>query len=309
MLGNTGLQNSLSSRQVQNLSQSLKSKSNDLLANIRISHKSNDIDNISTHISSQTGSPRSSLQGESPRSSLHRTSVESDSEILNYSSSKNSTFEANLNLKDNKSKDNDSFSVPFEKQDNDENKLDTVINNSFSDQNENGIYEQEEELAKANGNDLKSNDFDVCENTSNEDYREIDAIDNQKSSIAEPHESSKNFQLIIEQRERQLTSAIEQNASLNDTVEGLKLQLKELEEIKDEELKIMKNHIGGLENRLSGANKVHIFYMIKFSSKELFRISFILSIYFRSYICSDKKKQVKRVYLFKICLNCRENCC
>ena len=117
-----------------------------------------------------------------------------------------------------------------------------------------------EEPAKINGNDLKSNNSEVYEKISNEDCQEIDTIDSQKSSIAEPHESSKNFQLIIEQRERQLTSAIEQNASLNDTVEKLKLQLKELEEIKDEELKITKNHVEGLENRLKGANKVGILY-------------------------------------------------
>ncbi|CAG8777796.1 6375_t:CDS:1, partial [Funneliformis caledonium] len=94
MLGNistSSLQNSLSSRQVQNLSQSLKSKSSDLLANIRTSRGSNDIDiNISTHASSQTGSPQSTLQ-ESRRSS-QRTSLDSDLDILDDSSRKNSTL-------------------------------------------------------------------------------------------------------------------------------------------------------------------------------------------------------------------------
>ncbi|CAB4429840.1 unnamed protein product [Rhizophagus irregularis] len=166
------------------LIESLKSKSSDLLANIRI----------------QTGSPRSSLQGESPRSSLHKTSVESDSEVPNNSS--------------------------------------------------------------------KNNGIKVFEESTNEESQENDVIDNQKSSIIESPETSKNFQLIIEQRERQLTSAIEQNALLNDTVEKFKLQLKELEENKNDELKIARNHVEGLENQLKGANKELNMFRQQEASKE-----------------------------------------
>jgi hypothetical protein len=117
--------------------------------------------------------------------------------------------------------------------------------------------------SKISGNNLENNDIKVFEESTIEDSQETDVIDSQKSSIIESHETSnKNFHLIIEQRERQLTSAIEQNALLNDTVEKLKLQLKELEENKNEELKITRNHVEGLENQLRGANKVDINYQI-----------------------------------------------
>ncbi|CAG8695156.1 TATA element modulatory factor [Rhizophagus irregularis DAOM 181602=DAOM 197198] len=265
------------------LIESLKSKSSDLLANIRI----------------QTGSPRSSLQGESPRSSLHKTSLESDSEVPNNSSSKNSTLEPNLNnTKDNTRESNNSVSVPNENQDNNENKVDTPVINGISDfsstnessQNESETIkdghsinslipvssesvtdkqkEESDTSSKINGNNVENNGIKVFEESTNEESQENDVIDNQKSSIIESPETSKNFQLIIEQRERQLTSAIEQNALLNDTVEKFKLQLKELEENKNDELKIARNHVEGLENQLKGANKELNMFRQQEASKE-----------------------------------------
>lgn len=138
-----------------------------------------------------------------------------------------------------------------------------MINSLIPVSNESVTDKQKEESdtnSKIKGNNLENNGIKVFEESTNEESQENDVIDNQKSSIIESPETTKNFHLIIEQRERQLTSAIEQNALLNDTVEKLKLQLKELGENKNEELKITRNHVEGLENQLKGANKVDINY-------------------------------------------------
>ncbi|CAI2183198.1 16703_t:CDS:10, partial [Funneliformis geosporum] len=321
VLGNisaSSLQNSLSSRQVQNLSQSLKSKSSDLLANIRTSRGSNDIDrNISTYVSSQTGSPRSSLQEESRLSSSQRTSLESDLNVLDDSSRKDSTSNIEVNTRDLAGKDNHSFSVSKEEQynDNENNEIKVDIHSINSNlnvyvpsstkeinQNENGnVYNKRSTDSSIPGNhlnskcetdgqkesdtdskvdesSLKEDDKEFHEKPSNEDSQVIDMVDGKTSSIAEFRESSEDFHLIIEQRERQLMNATEQNALLNDTVEKLRLQLQELEENKFEESKITKNHIEGLENQLKTANKELDMFRQQEASKEDSSIQNILEL-------------------------------
>ncbi|CAG8731373.1 1980_t:CDS:2 [Gigaspora margarita] len=87
----------------------------------------------------------------------------------------------------------------------------------------------------------------IISNSSDSHSRELDGIDSSRTShdsrtsAVEPQSTTDNFQHIIEQRERQLLNAAEQNALLNNTIEQLKIQIQELE-AKNSESKIVKDH-------------------------------------------------------------------
>ncbi|CAG8773164.1 13573_t:CDS:1, partial [Funneliformis caledonium] len=115
-----------------------------------------------------------------------------------------------------------------------------ILENHVSSKCETDGVKESDTDSKVDESSLKGDDIEFHEKTSNEDSQGIDMIDGKASFIGE---NSVEFQLIIEQRERQLMNATEQNALLNDTVEKLRLQLQELEENKVEESKITKNHL------------------------------------------------------------------
>ncbi|CAG8562425.1 12185_t:CDS:2, partial [Cetraspora pellucida] len=79
----------------------------------------------------------------------------------------------------------------------------------------------------------------VISNSSDAQSRELDGIDSSRTShdsrasAVESQLTTDNFQHIIEQRERQLLNAAEQNALLNNTIEQLKVQIQGLEEAKN----------------------------------------------------------------------------
>ncbi|CAJ0747358.1 22068_t:CDS:2 [Entrophospora sp. SA101] len=101
--------------------------------------------------------------------------------------------------------------------------------------------------------DLKN---DINGNSENILERDIEENVTTEANFSEKSISSSvnDLQHLVEQRERQLMSAIEQNAMLNDSLEQLKLQLKDLEELKAAESKISQERIDRLENQLQKSN-------------------------------------------------------
>ncbi|CAJ0650598.1 8974_t:CDS:10 [Entrophospora sp. SA101] len=102
--------------------------------------------------------------------------------------------------------------------------------------------------------DLKN---DINGNSENILERDIEENVNDLQHLVEQRERQlmiNDLQHLVEQRERQLMSAIEQNAMLNDSLEQLKLQLKDLEELKAAESKISQERIDRLENQLQKSN-------------------------------------------------------
>ncbi|CAG8499161.1 13556_t:CDS:2 [Dentiscutata heterogama] len=112
--------------------------------------------------------------------------------------------------------------------------LDNIIEQSKSSKNE----LETESLTSVHTNSVISNSSDT-------QSRELDGIDSSRTShdsrasAVEPQFTTDNFQHIIEQRERQLLNAAEQNALLNNTIEQLKIQIQELE-AKNAESKIIR---------------------------------------------------------------------
>nr|CAG8434076.1 15157_t:CDS:10 [Entrophospora candida] len=98
-------------------------------------------------------------------------------------------------------------------------------------------------------NDINGNNENILE-------RDIEENVTTEAKFSEKSISSSvnDLQHLVEQRERQLMSAIEQNAMLNDSLEQLKLQLKDLEELKAAESKISQERIDRLENQLQKSN-------------------------------------------------------
>ncbi|RIB20055.1 TATA element modulatory factor 1 TATA binding-domain-containing protein [Gigaspora rosea] len=115
--------------------------------------------------------------------------------------------------------------------------LDNIIEQSKSSKNES----ETASLTSVHTNSIISNSSDTHS-------RELDGIDSSRTShdsrtsAVEPQSTIDNFQHIIEQRERQLLNAAEQNALLNNTIEQLKIQIQELES-KNSESKIVKDHV------------------------------------------------------------------
>ncbi|CAG8541179.1 307_t:CDS:10, partial [Scutellospora calospora] len=123
------------------------------------------------------------------------------------------------------------------------------------------IHDNIIEQSKSLKNELETDSLKSEITIQSHQSREINGIDSSRTShdsrtsTTESQLTTDNFQHIIEQRERQLLSATEQNALLNNTIEQLRNQLQELDETKNAELKIVKDHVEGLENLLKGANK------------------------------------------------------
>nr|CAG8439432.1 9653_t:CDS:10 [Entrophospora candida] len=107
-----------------------------------------------------------------------------------------------------------------------------------------------------NGNNENILERDIEENGINHSSNNSITTDDDYAKFSEKSISSSvnDLQHLVEQRERQLMSAIEQNAMLNDSLEQLKLQLKDLEELKAAESKISQERIDRLENQLQKSN-------------------------------------------------------